>query len=80
MKKGIFIMTDDQPKMKPIWYFVGLVLMSMGAIVFITGLLQLTYHETQQTVLAELRPNIWWGLVMIAAGLTLFLTNRKSSA
>lgn len=71
-------MTSDQPKMKPIWYFVGLVLLSMGAIVFITGLLQLIYHETQQTVLAELRPNIRWGLVMIAGGLTLFLTNRKS--
>ncbi|MGD0338918.1 MAG: hypothetical protein ABSB78_09025 [Bacteroidota bacterium] len=69
-------MTSEQPQMKSIWYLVGLILISMGVIIFITGLVS---PETQKTVLAELRPDIWWGLVMIAGGLTLFLTNRKSS-
>jgi uncharacterized membrane protein YczE len=69
-------MTTEHPQMKSIWYLVGLILMSMGVIIFIAGLVS---SEPQHTVLAELRTNIWWGLVMVAGGLILFLTNRKSS-
>jgi hypothetical protein len=67
-------MTAEQPQMKPIWYLVGLVLMCMGVIIFFAGILT---PESNRTVLAELRTNIWWGLVMVAGGLILFLTNRK---
>ncbi len=61
--------------MKSIWYLVGLILMSMGVIIFIAGLVS---SEPQKVVLAELRTNVWWGLVMVAGGLILYLTNRKS--
>lgn len=70
-------MTTEHPQMKSIWYLVGLVLMSMGVIIFLAGLVS---SEPQKIVLAELRTNVWWGLVMIAGGLVLFLTNRKSKA
>jgi uncharacterized membrane protein YczE len=70
-------MTNEQPQMKSIWYLVGLVLMSMGVIIFIAGLVS---AEPQKIILAELRTNIWWGIVMIAGGLILYLTNRKSKA
>lgn len=70
-------MTTEHPKMKSIWYLVGLVLMTMGVIIFITGLVS---HETQKIVISSINPDIWWGIVMIAGGLTLFLTNRKPSA
>ncbi len=63
--------------MKPIWYFVGLILLSMGAVVLASGLYRLVFPSTAQTVLQELRPDIWWGAIMILAGGIFFFTNRK---
>lgn len=67
----------ETSKMKSIWYFVSLVLMEMGGLVFLAGLLELFMPSTRHTILAELHPGIWWGMVMIAAGLVFFLKNRK---
>lgn len=53
---------------KPIWYFVGLILMIMGGIIFITGLYFLFNPSEIKTVLAETHPNIWWGGFMILFG------------
>ena len=61
--------------MKPIWYFVGLVLMAMGVIVLIAGIAT----PQGQTKLAELRPNLWWGCVMILSGAVFYLINRKAT-
>ncbi len=60
--------------MKPIWYFVGLVLIAMGAIIFVTGLVD---YGTQTTVLANLHADIWWSIVMLIGGGVLFFANRK---
>jgi hypothetical protein len=62
--------------MKPIWYFVGLVLLSMGSLVFLTGIYILAFGVAQTTVLAGLHPNIWWGALMVAVGAVFFLKNR----
>ena len=63
--------------MKSIWYLVGLILMIIGAIVFIQGILDVTGTKQGTTVLSTLYPNFWWGIVMILAGLAMFLTQRK---
>jgi drug/metabolite transporter (DMT)-like permease len=64
--------------MKPIWYFVGLILMSMGAVVLLSGLYRLFISAGgHATVLQELRPDIWWGAIMILAGGIFFFLNRK---
>lgn len=70
-------MKDENAQMKPIWYFVGLILLSMGAVVLASGLYRLVVPSSVQTVLQELRPDIWWGAVMIIAGGIFFFANRK---
>jgi len=68
---------SKEPKaMKPIWYFVGLVLLSMGALILLSGLYGLVRGVRHETVLASLRPDIWWGAVMLVAGAVFYLRNR----
>lgn len=64
-------------KMKPIWYFVGLMLMGIGAVVLASGIYYLIYPTHAQTVLSELRPNLWWGAMMIVVGMIYFLANKN---
>lgn len=66
----------EQKKMKPIWYFVGLVLLTMGVLVFLTGIFMLVFGVKSTTALASLHPNIWWGAIMAAAGAVFFFKNR----
>ncbi|MCX8009534.1 MAG: hypothetical protein N3A61_00130 [Ignavibacteria bacterium] len=63
--------------MKPIWYFVGLILIVMGVIILIEGILLIINPPQNKTVLFEIHPNIWWSAVMIIGGLIFLLKNRK---
>ena len=63
--------------MKPIWYFVGLILSSMGLVLFINGIYYLLNPGSDQTVLKDLHPDIWWGALMIIVGLIYIIKNRK---
>ena len=71
-------MEQETKQMKPIWYFVGLMLTAMGAVVLVSGVVDYSGESTAKTVLSELHPSLWWGAIMIVAGLVLFLTNRKA--
>jgi hypothetical protein len=70
-------MIDQATGMKSIWYLVGLLLLAMGLLVLAGGIGDLVSPPARPTVLAHLRPNLWWGAVMLAAGAIFFLTNRK---
>ena len=63
--------------MRPIWFFVGLLLLIIGSIVLLNGVYLIFEPPQGKTVLAELHPNIWWGGIMLAGGLTFYLANRK---
>lgn len=63
--------------MKPIWYFVGVLLFLIGLIITISGLYSLFNPPVESKVLAHLHPDIWWGLIMVAAGCVFLLLNRK---
>jgi divalent metal cation (Fe/Co/Zn/Cd) transporter len=65
--------------MKTIWYFVGLLLVIMGAVITISGIYSLINPPEQQKVLSELHPDLWWGIVMIVAGFIFLLTNWKKT-
>ena len=65
--------------MKPIWYFVGLILLASGALIMGTGIYDLVNPPAVKTVLAEIHPGIWWGAVMIIFGGILFLKTRKEN-
>lgn len=67
-------------KMKPIWYFVGLILMSMGGIIFLSGIYQLFNPPAVKTILAETHPGIWWGAIMTIFGAVLYFKTKNETA
>ncbi len=65
--------------MKPIWYFVGLLLTIMGTIILVAGFYTLFNPPPQEKVLGSLHPDLWWGAVMIISGVIFLLANRKKT-
>jgi len=63
--------------MKPIWYFVGLILLVIGSILLLTGLYLLISPAETNAVLGELYPNIWWGGLMVVVGIIYVVKNKN---
>lgn len=63
--------------MKPIWYFVGLILTIMGGIILLSGLYNLIQPSVSKVVLSEKHPDIWWGALMVIVGIIYIIRNRK---
>lgn len=63
--------------MKPIWYFVGLILSIMGGIILISGIVNLVNPPESKIVLSEKHPDIWWGAIMLVVGIIYVIRNRK---
>ncbi len=62
---------------RPIWFFVGLILLSMGMVVLVAGIIQWVQPPATSTMLAHLHPNLWWGGLMMFAGALFTILNRK---
>lgn len=69
----------SEHKMKPIWFFVGLILMIIGGLIFISGIYQLIVPPTKITVLGQTHPNIWWGLIMMAFGGVMYFKTKNQT-
>lgn len=67
----------SESKMKPIWFFVGLILLAIGGIIFLNGIYLLFNPPVVKTVLSEMHPDIWWGALMAVFGGFMFLKTRK---
>ena len=65
--------------MKPIWYFVGIILMVMGGIITLTGIYHLFSPPTDKTVLGYTHPDIWWGALMVIFGSIMFFKTKKDT-
>jgi hypothetical protein len=63
--------------MKPIWYFVGLILLITGLILVGAGVYSLLFPSNEQKVLADLHPNLWWGILMVIVGLIYVIKNKN---
>lgn len=66
----------SEKKMLPIWFFVGLMLTLFGAIITATGVYFIFKPQTS-TAMADLNPNLWWGAIMLIAGLAFLLPSLK---
>jgi hypothetical protein len=53
-------------KLISIWFFVGVLMLSCGLIIFAQGLYEFSHPGT--TVLANLHPAFWWGMLMTLFG------------
>jgi hypothetical protein len=65
--------------MKTIWYFVGLILLIMGALIEIAGFIDFINPPEHQPVLAHLHTSIWWGLIMIFSGLIFLYVSKGTT-
>ena len=72
-------MAENVKKMKPIWFFVGVILFVMGAVILGTGVYDLVRHIDSNKVLSRLHPAVWWGGIMTLFGLLFVLLNRRAS-
>ncbi len=70
-------MASEQKEMKSIWYLVGLMLLAMGGVITISGAYHLFGPPETTTVLADLHPDFWWGLIMVAVGAIFFFGARS---
>jgi len=69
----------NEMKMKPIWFFVGLILFVIGGIIFFNGIYLLYNPSLKPTVLSTIHPDIWWGALMVLFGGSMFLITRKQT-
>lgn len=63
--------------MKSIWFFVGLLLAIMGAIISISAVYSLLRPPDQIKIFSHLHPDLWWGVVMLVFGLFFAIFNRR---
>jgi FtsH-binding integral membrane protein len=52
--------------MLSIWFFIGLLLLAYGLLIFGTGLAE--WSSPPPVVRADLHAPVWWGLLLIAMG------------
>ncbi|HET9784558.1 MAG TPA: hypothetical protein VFP94_06285 [Terriglobales bacterium] len=66
------------PQSRPIsiWFFIGLLLSIYGVLIAAAGLWQLGHPAPRPVVLASLHLGIYWGALLLAAGLFYSITFR----
>lgn len=70
-------MAEQAEGMRPIWFFVGILLICIGGIILGSGILNIASPPKNPVVLENLHPDIWWGAIMVVFGIILFLFNKS---
>ena len=74
---GVAVM-DNQPQkhhMLPVWFFIGIILILYGVLIFAEGLYELSHPPG--TVLENLHAPLWWGVFMAVVGVVFTVKNRR---
>jgi hypothetical protein len=50
----------------PVWFFVGVILLIYGCLIFVSGLVE--WSNPADTTLAELHAPVWWGALLVVLG------------
>jgi len=69
---------SEKHRIIPVWFFVGLLLLIYGTLIFISGLAE--WSNPPATVLAELHAPVWWGGLMVVLGISYVLMFRPRSS
>jgi hypothetical protein len=71
-------MTQETAKLISIWTWVGIVLLGYGLIITATGIYYV-FAGPPATVLGNLNPSLWWGAIMLVAGVVLLLLGKRAT-
>ncbi len=66
----------SEQKMLSIWFFVGVMLTLLGGIITLMGVYYI-FNPPQKAILADLNPSLWWGAIMLVAGLAFLFPSIK---
>lgn len=69
---------SEKHQIIPVWFFVGVLLLVYGALIFATGIYEISSPPENRVVLYDLHANVWWGGVLVILGL--FFSLRFSPA
>jgi len=72
-------MATEPKQMRPIWHFVGLILLVIGGLVIISGIFNAISPPEELTILQEIHPDLWWGGLMVLVGLFFLWTNKNKT-
>ena len=61
-------MEHDPHRMIPIWFIIGINILVIGAIIFVTGLVRWN-APADGVEMTWLHPDVWWGAFMTVVGL-----------
>jgi len=53
----------------PVWFFVGILLLVYGVLIFATGIYELAHPPENKVQLYDLHASIWWGGLLVILGL-----------
>ena len=68
---------ETEKGMRSIWFFVGLIMLAIGILVFLAGIYELINPTVQNIKLVDLHTNIWWGVLIAITGLIYTIKNRN---
>ena len=68
---------ETEKGMRSIWFFVGLIMLTIGILVFLAGIYELINPTIQDIKLINLHTNIWWGALIAVTGLIYTVKNKN---
>jgi hypothetical protein len=69
---------SEEHRIIPVWFFVGVILLIYGILILATGIYE--FHSPPPTVLANLHPAVWWGVLLtILGGIFVYIHMPKKS-
>jgi len=67
--------TSGKMKMLPVWFWVGIVLITYGLIIIGSGIYYI-FHPPD-TALPHLHPSLWWGGIMLTGGIIFLFIGKR---
>jgi divalent metal cation (Fe/Co/Zn/Cd) transporter len=67
---------ENEKRMRSIWFFVGLIMLVIGILVFLAGIYDLINPSVENIKLISLHTNIWWGALIAITGLIYTVKNK----